>query len=145
MDIREIQAGDLENLLSLYTHLHDNPVPERTPDLLALWERILGNGDHHIIVAEEKGSIVSSCVLVVVPNLTRGQRPYGLIENVVTHREHRKRGLASACLAFARELARQAGCYKLMLMTGSKEEATLRFYREAGFNAEDKTAFVQWL
>lgn len=145
MKIREIRANDLDGLLALYTQLHDEPVPEQTPDLLALWEQILYSPDHHIIVAEEEGTLVSSCVLVVVPNLTRRQRPYGLIENVVTHEAFRKRGFASACLAFAKELARKAGCYKLMLMTGSKEEATLGFYREAGFNSEDKTAFVQWL
>ena len=145
MHIREIEAGDLEGLLALYTHLHDNPVPERTPELLSLWERILRDEGHHIVAAEEGGTLVSSCVLVIVPNLTRGQRPYGLIENVVTHRDFRARGLASACLAVARELAKGAGCYKLMLMTGSKEERVLRFYRNAGYNTADKTAFVQWL
>ena len=36
-------------------------------------------------------------------------------------------------------------CYKLMLMTGSKQESTLRFYREAGYRDDQKTAFVQWL
>ena len=33
----------------------------------------------------------------------------------------------------------------MMLLTGSKEEATLRFYEKAGYNRKDKTAFVQWL
>lgn len=145
MRTREIGANDLDGLLALYTHLHDNPVPEQTPDLLALWEQILYSPDHHIIVAEEEGTLAASCVLVVVPNLTHGQRPYGLIENVVTHRGFRGRGFASACLAFARELAQKAGCYKLMLMTGSRQEHVLQFYRNAGYNSEDKTAFVQWL
>ena len=36
-------------------------------------------------------------------------------------------------------------CYKVLLTTGSKRESTLRFYREAGFNDQDKTAFVRWL
>lgn len=35
--------------------------------------------------------------------------------------------------------------YTQMLMTGSKEESTWRFYERAGFNRADKTAFVQWL
>jgi hypothetical protein len=34
---------------------------------------------------------------------------------------------------------------KLMLLTGSKNENTLNFYRRAGYNSEDKTAFIQWL
>lgn len=143
--IREACSGDLEGLLRLYTHLHEKSVPADTPERAALWEKILSDPDHHIIVAEVEKQIVSSCVCVIVPNLTHNLRPYALIENVVTHADYRRRGLASACLAFARELAGKQDCYKMMLMTGSKEEGTLRFYERAGYSRSDKTAFNQWL
>lgn len=147
--IREITPNDLTGLLQLYTHLHDNPMPGDTKEtkemLQALWAKILEDSNHHIIVAEEEGQIVSSCVCVIVPNLTRGQRPYGFIENVVTAKEYRGRGLATTCLNYARELAKKENCYKLMLLTGSKQEETLRFYERAGYNRKDKTAFIQWL
>ena len=44
-----------------------------------------------------------------------------------------------------RQLAKEEHCYKMMLLTGSKAESTLRFYRNAGYNSSDKTAFVQWI
>ena len=141
--IRLVQPRDLLPLLELYTHLNADGIPGTLPE--ALWQEILADPNHHIVVAEEGGLLVSTCVLVIVPNLTRGQRPYALIENVVTHADYRRRGYASAVLHFAREIARERGCYKLMLMTGSKEEGTLRFYEEAGYNRKDKTGFVQWL
>ena len=119
--------------------------PPECPARAALWEKLLADPSYHIIVAERDGLLCASCTLVVVPNLTRDLRPYGLVENVVTRREYRKRGLASACLNRARELAQAAGCYKLMLLTGAKDGATLRFYERAGYNCNDKTAFVQWL
>jgi GNAT superfamily N-acetyltransferase len=84
-------------------------------------------------------------VLVTVPNLTHGGRPYGVIENVITDEKHRKKGYATAVLNYARDLAVREGCYKMMLMTGSKLESTLNFYEWAGYNRTDKTAFVQWL
>jgi GNAT superfamily N-acetyltransferase len=143
--IREINSGDLEGLLELYTHLNNNSLPEKSDRLLGLLEGILKDEGHHIIVAEEDGRLVSSCVCLIVPNFTHNQRPYALIENVVTHEAYRKRGLATQCLNYARELAKRENCYKLMLMTGSKLEATLRFYENAGYNRQDKTAFVQWL
>ena len=143
--IREAKEQDLESLLQLYTHLHEKSVPADTPQRQALWERILHDPDHHIIVAEADGRIVSSCVCVIVPNLTHELRPYALIENVVTHADFRGRGLATGCLDFAREIARAQDCYKMMLMTGSKEESTLRFYERAGYSRVDKTAFNQWL
>ena len=82
--IREIRERDLDGLLTLYMQLHDNPFPQKDDRILALWHSILNDPHHHIIIAEEDGKIVSSCVCVVIPNLTRGQRPYAFIENAVT-------------------------------------------------------------
>lgn len=143
--IREILPDELNGLLQLYTQLHGNPIPEDTDVLRALWQRILNEPDHHIVVAVEDGRIVSSCVCVIIPNLTHNQQPYALIENVITDEAHRGKGLATGCLNFARDIARKANCYKLMLLTGSKEESTHRFYQRAGYNANDKTAYIQWL
>lgn len=143
--VREITEIDFTGLFELYTQLHGNLIPENTAELSALCRKILDDENHHIIVAEEDGKIVSSCVCVIVPNLTHGQRPYALIENVVTDEAYRRRGLATACLDFARKIAVNANCYKMMLLTGSKEESTLRFYEKAGYNRNDKTAFIQWL
>lgn len=143
--IREITEKDYKGLMTLYMQLHDNPMPEGTADLQALWKRILHDKDHHIIVAEEDGKIVSSCVCVIIPNLTHNQQPYAFVENVITDKEYRKQGLATACLNYAREIAVGENCYKLMLLTGSKQDSTLDFYRKAGYNSEDKTAFIQWI
>ena len=110
-----------------------------------MWNRIMENEDHHIIVNEVDGKIVASCSCIIIPNLTHMVRPYAFVENVVTHPDYRNKGYASECLDRAREIAEENECYKLMLMTGSKRESTLNFYRNAGYNSEDKTAFVQWL
>lgn len=143
--LREIKADDFDGLMQLYMQLHDNPFPAKTEEILTLWQRILDDRDHHIIVAEEDGKIISSCVCVIIPNLTHGQRPYALIENVITDEAHRGKGLATACLNYAKEIAVKENCYKMMLLTGSKLDSTLRFYERAGYNKNDKTAFIQWL
>lgn len=143
--IREITENDFDRLLRLYMQLHDNPFPEKSERVLAVWNNILADENHHIIVAEEDGNIVSSCVCVIIPNLTRGQRPYAFVENVITDEKYRKKGLATACLDYARKLAQRKDCYKMMLLTGARQESTLRFYEQAGYNKNDKTAFIQWL
>jgi len=143
--IREISEKDFDGLLRLYMQLHDNPLPEKDDRVLGVWKDILNDKNHHIIVAEENGVIVSSCVCVIIPNLTRGQRPYAFIENVITDKDHRKKGFATACLNYARQIAVNENCYKMMLLTGSKERSTLDFYERAGYNQNDKTAFIQWL
>ena len=142
--IREAKHSDLPGLLALYLHLHESALPEDIAPFERAWRRIVADENHHVIVWEQDGAPVSSCVCVVIPNLTRGARPYALIENVVTRADCRHRGYATACLQRAAEIAKGAGCYKIMLLTGAKDEATLSFYRRAGFNDADKTAFIQW-
>ncbi len=143
--IREARKDDLSALLELYLYLHEDSIPEDTEHLRTTWSTIMADPNHHIIVNEVEGVIVSSCVCVIIPNLTRGVRPYAFVENVVTHAHHRGRGYATMCLDRAKELAQQAGCYKMMLLTGSKQQSTLDFYARAGYNSTDKTAFIQWL
>jgi GNAT superfamily N-acetyltransferase len=139
--IRLASHADLAGMLALYRHLNpDDP----TPDLAkaaAAWSALLSSGLTKVIVADLAGLLVSSCTLVIVPNLTRDARPYGVIENVVTHAQHRQAGLGRAVLSAALDAAWQADCYKVMLASGSRREATLRFYEGAGFERGGKTFF----
>lgn len=143
--VREISGNELSELLELYLYLHEKSVPEMTEHLKETWDTIIKDKNHHIIVNEIDNKIVSSCVCVIIPNLTRNIRPYAFIENVVTHSDYRGRGYATECLNFAKMIAEKSNCYKMMLLTGSKEERTLKFYGNAGYNSTDKTAFIQWL
>ena len=143
--VREARREDLDGILELYLHLHETSVPEASEHLTAAWEQILWDKNHHLIVNDVDGKIISSCVCVIIPNLTRNVRPYAFVENVVTHSDHRGRGCATQCLSYAKSVAEQSGCYKMMLLTGSKEQKTLDFYTRAGYNCTDKTAFIQWM
>ena len=143
--IREAKFEDLSRILELYLHLHETAVPEESENLRCAWKKIMSDENHHLIVCEEDRKIVSSCVCVIIPNLTRGVRPYAFVENVVTHADYRGNGYATACLNYASELAQKENCYKMMLLTGSNSPETLAFYRNAGYNSTDKTAFIQWL
>ena len=143
--IREAKREDLAELLELYLYLHEDSIPEMNSHLEKAWEQILEDPNHHLIVNEIDDQIISSCVCVIIPNLTRNVRPYAFVENVVTHADHRGKGYAGECLAYAKKIAEQENCYKMMLLTGSKKLETLHFYEKAGYNSSDKTAFIQWI
>ncbi len=143
MNIREIQSHELQSLLSLYAHLHEHDDPPASAEAAeAVWSEALANPRIKYFGGFASDSLVSSCTLTVVPNLTRACRPYGVIENVVTHAMHRRRGWGKAVLAHALGEAWRQNCYKVMLLTGRKDKATMRFYELAGFDRHDKQAFV---
>ena len=143
--VREAVKEDLDELLNLYLFLHEKNIPENSEYLENTWKTIIEDINHHIVVKEINGKIVSSCVCVIIPNLTRNIRPYALIENVVTNDEYRGKGYATECLNYAKKIAIKNNCYKMMLLTGTKNENTVAFYKSAGYNSDDKIAFIQWL
>ena len=81
-------------------------------------------------------------MLITAPNLMRGGRQHAFIENVVTHADYRRRGFGKAIVNHALREAWRAGCYKAMLLSGSKRPEVHRFYASCGFRADDKTGFV---
>lgn len=137
--IREAEREDVPGLLELYRHLNsDLPcAPELAGQSLAAIRAIPGSA---VLVAERAGGMVGSVTLIVIPNLSRGAAPYALIENVVTHTDHRGHGIGKAMLHEAARRAWARNCYKVMLMTGSTRPETLGFYAAAGFE-QSKTGF----
>lgn len=143
MDVRELTTAELDALLSLYEHLHasDAPLPPRG-ELNDLWHAIRCDPNLKYFGAFIDGRLIASCALAIIPNLTRGCRPYAVIENVVTHREYRRRGYGRAVLRHALAYAWSRDCYKAMLLTGRKDEGACRFYESAGFDRSAKQAFL---
>lgn len=141
-----IRYHELEGLLDLYGQLHpDDPPVERNNGLEQAWDEIYNDENLFYLVCEENGKIVSSCTLAIIKNLTRSMRPYGVIENVITHRDYRRHGYGTKVLHKAIDMARERNCYKVMLMTGAKDEATLRFYEGTGLEKGIKTGFVKYI
>ncbi|MBX4888401.1 GNAT family N-acetyltransferase [Rhizobium bangladeshense] len=138
--VRPATAGDLEGLITLYHHLNPaDPVLDRAK-AEERFSAILARSGMTVFIGFAGDFAAATVTLIVMPNLTRGGASYAVIENIVTHAEHRRRGYAGAVISHAVEQAWKAGCYKVMLLTGSKNPATLRFYENCGFT-QDKTGY----
>ena len=148
MNIRKATPADAEALKTLYfEHLTRFP-PQEEQDM-ALWRaklrRFEEDDNMHLLVLEEDGMVVASVQMAIIESLTHNVRPFAIVENVVTHADHRNRGYASSLLAWATEIARERGCYKMSLETGSNKESTLNFYRRNGFEIDAKHACLMRL
>ena len=141
--IRKIRKSELSELLELYSHMHtqDDPLPNKHR-IDEVWEIIQNDLKLHYFVLDHENQILSTCHLIIVPNLSRGSRPYGLIENVVTHKRYRKRGFGKAVLLHTLRYAWDNGCYTVMLLTGRTSDAVFRFYESVGFSRHGKQAFI---
>ncbi len=140
--IRPIHQNEVHKLLKLYKYLHEEDPELNLLEIKSLWEQIYNDENMHYLVADVEGRLVASCVLFLIPNLTRNARPFGIIENVVTHPDFQRKGYGSKLLRRSLDIAWERNCYKVMLLTGSKNAETLRFYENAGFQMGVKTGFI---
>ncbi|MBD2436802.1 GNAT family N-acetyltransferase [Nostoc sp. FACHB-110] len=143
ISLRSIQSDELYALLNLYKHL--NPMDAALPDEITLqeiWHEILSDRKINCFVADLDRKLIASCILVIVPNLTRGARPYGLIENVITHTDYRRQSVGTRLINHALQWAWSQNCYKVMLLSGSQRQEIHQFYEKAGFKKNIKTGFV---
>lgn len=140
MEIREVGFSELEQVLSLYDEYKrkKSPWPSRQ-EQQDIFEQLRASGGC-VLVAVVGSSVVGTCTLNVCPNFSWSGRPYAIIENVVVTHTQRNKGIGKALLNRAATLAESKGCYKVGLMTGSKEISTLKFYESAGFKG-DKQGF----
>ena len=134
-DFRPAALSDFSQLADLYRQLIPNDLPASDDLQLQTFRTMLGHPGLTILLACTKDRAVATCTLVVVPSLTRGCASYALIENVVTHKEYRGQGIGEKLMHDASDRAWQAGCYKIMLMSGSKNTEAHRFYERIGFTS----------
>ncbi|MFK4085427.1 GNAT family N-acetyltransferase [Kribbella sp. NPDC020789] len=139
---REAQPADFAGVMHLQRQLH--PADPVVPDERArtVYDQILRTPGMHLFLLEEDGVAIASTYLNIVPNLTRGAAPYGVVENVIVDSARRGTGVGKAVMAGTLQAAWDAGCYKVMLLTGSKRESTHAYYRACGFTSGEKTGFV---
>ena len=140
LTIRAAEPTDLDGLLTLYRQL--NPTDPVLPvDVArARFEEMLNRPGLMVFCGFIDGQLATTCVLHILPNLTRGGAPYALIENVVTDNAHRRKGLGQAIVQAAAEAGLERGCYKVMLMTGRDDPGVHAFYKNCGFS-QSKTGF----
>lgn len=134
VEVRALQQSDLPGLLALYAQLIEDDLPLSPALAETRFGEILKREGLTVFGGFVDGVLASTCVLIVVPNLTRGGMSYAFIENVVTDGAHRRTGLGRQTVKTAINAAFGAGCYTVRLQTGGTLPGTLDFYRSCGFD-----------
>jgi len=146
MEAREIKESELDQLLEFYLlHLFDvkdDPLADQKV-VNRIWNTIQTSENFAALGVFDKNILMASCSITIVPNLTRGCRPYALIENIATHRQYRRQGYGMANLLYATDYAKERGCYKAMFMTGHLNKKVEKFCKASGFNSGEKKAYIK--
>ncbi len=141
MEYREAVIADLQGILDIYPQLSPDNADYSLEKAKATWAEIAKNPNYKYYVAVESNTVVGTCNISVIPNLTRGCRPFAVVENVITDASHRNSGIGRKLMEMAVGFARNANCYKVVLLSSMKRKEAHKFYESIGFNGNSKKGF----
>jgi ribosomal protein S18 acetylase RimI-like enzyme len=130
--VRRAAEHDLPALLRLLAQLHPADPELAATVATSAWQTMLVQPGRQILLAELDDATVGSIDCMTMANLTRGARPYVLVENVVVDSAHRRRGIATQLLNEAVAIGRSIDACKIQLATGAGPTAEA-LYVSAGF------------
>lgn len=128
--VRDLEKGDLRQLLRLLSNLTEAPALSDA-ELVEVFHRRKAFGViTKVAVDEASGEIIGTASLVVEPKFFRGGRNVAHIEDVVTHPDHRARGVGHKLLHALEASAAEHNCYKIIL---DCSDHCTPFYEKKGF------------
>ena len=139
--VRLATEGDVPRILEFYSELVISKAPRElnhtrnTDDYRRAFSQIQATTGHELLVAEEEGRVIGTMVLIIVPSLAHGGLPWAGIENMFVDSGYRRLGIGKLLMDSAARRAKEAGCYKIQLISDKKREEAHKFYRELGFKA----------
>ena len=136
----ELLENELLSLLELYKQFEQNDDIINEITAKNIWE-IIKKQNIKYFVAKNNGKIIASCYICIIPNLTRSGKSIGFIENVITDKEYRRKGIGKNIMENAINYAKTQNCYKVILQSGNKRTEAHKFYELLGFDGESKKAF----
>lgn len=141
MNVREAAEADLPRLIELLLQLSQlGEIPERAKHRPGAAEHdalkaIASDPRCSLLVLEIDGRIEATLTLYLMPNLSHGGRPFGIVESVVVDERRRGTGCGQLLMEEAEARARAAGCYKIALTSNRKRSDAHRFYQRLGYRA----------
>ena len=139
---RMANADDLDALLALFAASDVSRSVEPRARAEQIWAETLAREGVAVFVSDADSGIVSTCMLITTPNLLRGGRQFGIVENVATHPDFQGRGHGRAVIAAALAEAWKQDCYQVLMQSGRADPRVHRFYEGCGFEPGLRTAYV---
>lgn len=141
--IREALPQDAGALEALYRQLlPDNPDIRVSPDRISA---IRTNPDSYLFVYDREGELAGTVHLHLCMDALSGDRPFAVIERVVTALHVRGQGIGGALMRHAEEAAKSRGALKVMLSSNARRQEAHRFYERLGYDGEGSRLYKKYL
>ncbi|MDR6550170.1 GNAT family N-acetyltransferase [Paenibacillus qinlingensis] len=141
--IREADRSDRDQLSELYRMLVPNS--KKMNVLEEQIETIRKDPNNFLLVYEENGELLGSATLNICLQAMHGMRPYGVVENVIVHENHRNRLIGQKLLHYVEEYCKSIHAHKIMLLSNARRERAHQFFEREGYSGSVSKGFKKYL
>jgi GNAT superfamily N-acetyltransferase len=136
--VRPATEKDIPRILELYSQFSFQPGDYKAAPLeecRKALKKISEVPGYSLLVAEENGEVAGTLFMAILPGMAHGTSPFAVVEYMVVDEKKRRKGIGRALMEHCMKLAKEAGCYKVMLTSDKRREGAHRFYESVGFQA----------
>lgn len=142
--VRQATAADLPSVLAMYAQPDmDNGQVLAIKEAEELLAQFSHYPNYRLFVACDANRVVGTFALLVMHNLAHQGTPSAIVEDVVVSDAHQSQGIGRVMMHHAMALAREAGCYKLVLSSNQKRQRAHAFYESLGFQRHGFSFLVE--
>jgi GNAT superfamily N-acetyltransferase len=109
---------------------YEEPLPE---SYYAAFEKIAGDSNHELIVAELNGEVIGTLHLMFLPSISFQGGLRAQVESVRVDKPYQSKGIGSDMMRWTIERAKSRGAHVVQLTTHKSREDAHRFYERLGF------------
>ena len=137
--IRPSIEGDIPRIIELYNELSlttsrvEQALSPSSEKYRKVFAEICTDPKRELLVAEDRGQVVGTIALLIVPNLSHNATPYAIAENLIVTQKYRRQGIARQLLEYCIARARESGCHRIELCSDRRREEAHKLYRSVGF------------
>jgi GNAT superfamily N-acetyltransferase len=144
---RLARASDLPSLLSLFDVSEVSAVAQpreraASKRTASICQEILARHGVSAFMSDDGDRIAATCMLVTAPNLLRGGKRHGFLENIVTHPALRGQAHGKAVVQAALAHAWATDCHHVLMQSGRADPRVHEFYDGLGFKPGLRVAYV---
>lgn len=134
---RTARSEDLDSIVRLVALMHDEepPLAEVAGTYPSVLHEILSQPNRFLLVGGIDEQVTGTADMVVVQNLSRGGRPWAVVENVVVDPAYRRRGIARMLMLVLIRIAVERDCYKMQLVSAERRDEAHALYKALRFDA----------
>ncbi|MBY9079247.1 GNAT family N-acetyltransferase [Paenibacillus sp. HN-1] len=141
--IREAEKSDKDQLYELYRMLVPNS--KKMNVLEVQIDAIRRDPNNFLLVFDEVGKVLGTVTLNICIQALHGTRPYGVVENIIVHEDHRSKNIGQQLLQYVEEYCKSINCHRIMLLSNSSRTRAHQFFEKEGYDGLVSKGFKKYL